>query len=160
MTESNHAALSIRRATVEDASEICRVHKEAVRAKARFHYSDVLIEAWIGDRETQHYKRAMQEQGEVMWLAACAGAVVGFASLRDNELNALYADSQAPSGTGTALLKAVIDEAEALGIPDLLAIASLNAVGFYVRHGFQKIGPAQLVRSGATIPAIRMRRSI
>ena len=100
------------------------------------------------------------EQGELVWVAEHDGRQVGFASLKGHELNALYATAQAPRGTGTALLHAVIAEAKALGQKHLVATCSLNAVAFYLRSGFEDIGPAELVRSGAVIPAIRMRKDI
>ncbi|HVG81631.1 MAG TPA: GNAT family N-acetyltransferase [Methylomirabilota bacterium] len=153
-------ALVIRRATLHDAPELCRTHKETVRAKARTHYSDGLIEAWIGDREPHHYRRAMEDSGECIWVAQDHGTIVGFASLRGNELNALYASPAAPGGTGTALLHVVVAEARSLGLRDLVATASLNAAKFYRRRGFFETGPAELVRSGVAIPAIRMRKSI
>jgi putative acetyltransferase len=153
-------ALVIRRATIHDAPELCRTQKDTVRAKATTHYSNRLIEAWIGDREPRHYRRAIEKSGERIWVAQEHGTIVGFASLRGNELNALYASLAAPGGTGTALLHVVVAEAKSLGVRDLVATASLNAAEFYRRRGFLETGPAELVRSGVAIPAIRMRKSI
>src|SRR3712207_2549295 len=69
------------------------------------------IEAWVGGREPKHYAWAMREGGETMWVAETAGQIVGFSSLRGDEVVAVYTSPRAPPGTGARLLEAV--EAEA-----------------------------------------------
>ena len=102
----------------------------------------------------------MERNDEIMWVALAADQAVGFASLRADEVMALYAASNAPRGTGTALLKTVMAEALRTGETVLFATASLNAVSFYARHGFRELGPAELIRAGVVIPAMRMGRSV
>jgi hypothetical protein len=60
-------------------------------------------------------------------------------------------------GVGAAILKALIGEAEDLGLRQLVLHAQTHATGFYARFGFQPEG-AEFME--AAIPHVRMRRRL
>ena len=70
---------------------------------------------------------------------ALNGELVGFAavSIARREVRAVYVDpSAAGAGVGARLLQRVERFARALAVPTLHLAATLNAVGFYERHGW------------------------
>ncbi|HEY9720972.1 MAG TPA: GNAT family N-acetyltransferase [Oscillatoriaceae cyanobacterium] len=60
------------------------------------------------------------------------------------------------SGVGAELMRAIIAEAEQLGVPELMLDSQTHALGFYERLGFCAEGPEFL---DAGIPHRRMRRA-
>lgn len=137
-----------------DASAICTVHKRSVRKKSYRSYSCEQIEAWIGARRPDQYAWAMREGGETMWVACSNQRLVGFASLKGSELMAVYTTPEAPKRTGTALLKAVEQEAKIRGTGSLETTAFLNAESFCERNGFKRIRDIELPLDG--VPALRV----
>lgn len=142
------AALNVRKAETEDAEAVSRVRREAMRAKASGSYTPEQIEAWIGGRGSQDWLYAMTDGGETLFVAEVSGRIVGFASLKDDEVMAVYAAPDAPPGAGSALLAAVEAEARARGIDRLQLMSTLNAVGFYEKQGYRRIGEAEFPMAG------------
>jgi GNAT superfamily N-acetyltransferase len=129
----------IRRATVDDAAAIARVHV----ATWQFAYAEILdpqLLAALDDEErTQRWEGWLHGLAAV-WVAEGGGRVVGFASVRDGELTTLYVDPVAQgAGVGTQLLA----EAEAFGAAEL-EVFEANGHGrmFYEARGWRDGGPA------------------
>lgn len=67
----------------------------------------------------------------------------------------------AGGGVGSAILRELEERAEAAGLANLHLIASLNAVSFYERHGWESTGPtAYEFEDGAELEAVEMERSL
>ncbi|UHS59999.1 GNAT family N-acetyltransferase [Agrobacterium vaccinii] len=117
------------------------------------HYSPIEIRAWLMGRHPQGYWQGALA-GEDYWIADYEGAPIGFASKRQDELLSLFvAPAWQRSGVGSLLL----------GYKDRLAEiwhlkATLNAVGFYQRFGFQNITTAYQEKRSVRIPYIQMQR--
>ena len=130
--------VSIRRAEIEDARAIRLVHAEAVRAFCAGHYAPAEIAAWVAPRPDTHYDEAIR--GKEFYVAAVGGQVVGFAVLNqhESEVEAVYVSPRvARRGTGLSLLRTLEARAQAHGLTRLHLCASLNAVGFYERAGYE-----------------------
>src|SRR6266480_2869261 len=120
----------IREAMLEDAAVICAVHKSSVRQLCAATYSLDQIEAWIGSRTPENYARAMSS-GESMFVAELGGRVVGFASIRDDTLLALYVEPENGRGAGTPLVLRA-EEALRSNRANIVSLnATLNAAPFY-----------------------------
>lgn len=61
------------------------------------------------------------------------------------------------TGIGSAILRGLMDKAEALGYGDLLLNAQTDAVPFYSRHGFVTEGP-EFMEAGIPHRAMRRRQ--
>ncbi len=69
-----------RRATLEDASPVARVHCASWRSTYPGLIPDHVIDAWADiERRTDGWRRIINERPETLWLAARDGEVVGFA---------------------------------------------------------------------------------
>jgi ribosomal protein S18 acetylase RimI-like enzyme len=69
-----------RRATLEDASSVARVHCASWRSTYPGLIPDHVIDAWADiERRTDGWRRIINERPETLWLATRDGEVVGFA---------------------------------------------------------------------------------
>ena len=130
----------IRRATVDDAEAIARVHV----ATWQFAYAEIVDPAVLARRDVAErsalWRRVLAEGRAPVWVAEGGGRVVGFAEVDDGRLVALYVDPVAQgAGVGTRLLA----EAEAAGGAEL-EVFEANGHGrrFYEARGWRDAGPA------------------
>lgn len=137
-----------------------RIHVASVRALCAAHYTAAQIEAWVGGRRPEHYGRAMTDLGQSMFVAERAGEVIGFSSLRDDEVWAVYVDPERGRGAGGALLDAVEAEARARGVRRLRLMASLNSVHFYERHGYRALHRSSVPLPSTELPAMEMEKKL
>ena len=88
---------------------------------------------------------------------------VGFGSLRaGGEVAGIYVDPEAQgSGAGRLLLGAIEHLAKSRGVGMLALEATLNAVGFYERMGFQRLMPiSHPIEAGGFMELVRMTKLI
>jgi GNAT superfamily N-acetyltransferase len=90
------------------------------------------------DDETTAWTETLARTDRVVWVAEAEGRVVGYASLRDDELRTLYVDPVAQgAGLGTRLLA----EAEAAGARQLYVFdANGHGRRFYESRGWRDDG--------------------
>jgi putative acetyltransferase len=75
-------------------------------------------------------------------VAEINGRVVGWGAIRGDRLEGLYTDPDfAGRGIGTELLRRLEVLMRSYGIRTIRAEASLNAEGFYLRRGYEPLGP-------------------
>ena len=154
--------MTIRRAREDDAESVGRVHRSAIRELCRAHYTDEQIEAWSGPRPAGHFAKVIR--AKEFYVAEGGGEVVGFGSLDAEacEVDAVYiAPAAAGRGIGMKLLRAVEARARELGLKSLRVDASLNAVGFYERAGYelQATGTHRLA-NGVDLPCAHMSKGL
>ena len=154
--------VTIRRAREKDAEAVGRVHRNAIRGLARGHYTDEQIEAWSGPRPQAHFGDVIR--GKEFYVAEEGGEVVGFGSLNvgAGEVDAVYvAPAAAGRGVGMKLLRAVEGRAREAGLKRLRVEASLNAVGFYERAGYELQGTgAHRLWNGIELPCAHMSKEL
>ena len=154
--------LTIRKALEEDADAVGRVHRSAIRELCRGHYTGEQIEAWTSPRPPGHFEKVIREKE--FYVAEEGGEVVGFGSLNleAGEVDAVYVSPAAAGrGVGMRLLRAVEGRARAAGLKQLRVSASLNAVGFYERAGYelQSMGGHRLWNS-VDLPCAHMSKEL
>jgi putative acetyltransferase len=94
------------------------------------------------------------------------GAVVGFVAVRMSEpalaeLEMIYVDpTVGGQGCGGQLMRAALAWAESQGAMKIHLIGSLNAQGFYRRHGFELDYAEDREVQGIRYPIVQMSRSI
>lgn len=153
----------------EDAWAIVVVHDAAIRGSAADVYPVDVIAAWapapITPERVDDLARRLASGRETAIVARSpTGEVVGFGSIvaHRSELRALYVDpGHGRRGLGAALLARLEAMARGIGLSELAMDASLNAVGFYERHGFTARGrPSHRLPSGAEMLSVRMGKTL
>ncbi|MET3567055.1 GNAT superfamily N-acetyltransferase [Leifsonia sp. 563] len=159
-------AVTVRRATVDDARGIAEVHVTAWReAYAGRMPADFLASLDV-DRRAAGWSRILERGETDAFVAERDGTIVGWATAgrgrdddapRDRELEGIYLLASAyGSGAGQQLLDAAIGDAPAyLWVMD----GNGRAEAFYRRNGFTRDGATMTHPAGdATILAVRMTR--
>jgi GNAT superfamily N-acetyltransferase len=130
----------IRRATPADAAGIAAVEVRVFRHA----YGDILDPEYLHDLDpavrAEEWRDVLARQDRAVWVADVEGRVVGYASVRADELRTLNVDPGAQgAGVGTQLLA----EAEAAGARELEVFAA-NGHGrhFYEARGWRDAGSA------------------
>ncbi|MGL5059913.1 MAG: GNAT family N-acetyltransferase [Microcoleus sp.] len=152
----------IRGASLDDTHQICDVCVNAVRALAANDCTPAQIKAWVGDLTPENYRAAMQERGEVIFVAFQKDRIVGFSSLLGNEVRAVYVHPDCTrQGIGSTLLNAVEREAKCQGINKLQTIAPLTVVLFYQAHSYQILTKSTFpLTDGIDIPCLKMEKRL
>src|SRR5215510_13199374 len=113
-----------------------------VRAAASADGREIIAE-WGEPRDGERYRAAMRN-GEQFFVAIRSTDVLGFASYRLDEgkhRTAVYVrGAAARQGVGAALFRAAESIARRCGAIDIHVDASLVAVCFYERQGFERLG--------------------
>ena len=81
------------------------------------------------------------EQTEA-WVAEVEGGIVGWIAVRGDYVDGLYVDpGYAKRGIGAHLLRLVEGVLRGRGMHAIHADASWNSEGFYIRQGYEPLGP-------------------
>ncbi len=144
---------TIRPARAGDAEAIFAVTKASVTGLALSHYSPAQIAGWMGDRTPETY-RAEAASGRIK-VAEREGSVVGYVDAIPGELTRLVLLPEAAGqGLGKALFVIGLAEARKGHSGPLRIEATLNAVPFYARHGFRKVGESTFGGRGEGFPPL------
>lgn len=158
--ENDEPSVRVRHARPADAEAVCAVHGASVRELGPAAYDDEQVAAWDHDRDPADYAVTdptatfvvAEEFGESAGVAPPDG-LLGFAELRPaggdyfervpddyGEVRAVYVHPDvARRGVGTRLLDRVERSARRAGRRGLGLHASLNAVEFYERAGYDRL---------------------
>lgn len=142
--------MRIREATHEDREAVYRVHQRSIQQLGPRGYDDEQVAAWGAGGGPEEY--ALEAESNHFVVAERDGAVVGFGEFDaetgeyltapvDAEVKAVYVDPDvAGDGVGTALLEHLESAAREAGHDSFGLCSSLNAVEFYERHGYARVG--------------------
>lgn len=156
---------SVRKATIEDADAIGRVHYLAHVETYTGKFSSEVIEANPPEHRARMWRRIIGEQLGDAWVAELDNEIVGFTHTgpprdedppRDIELSTIYLlAAHHGSGLGQALLDAVLS-----GRPAMLWVLDENprAIAFYRRNGFEPDGAEKIDPDYGNIREIRLVR--
>jgi predicted N-acetyltransferase YhbS len=129
----------IRPARQSDAKALFEVTRASVEGLTKDHYSEAQIAGWMSGRTTAYYETVIA--GGRAFVAERDGGVVGFVDAVPGELTRLFIlPGAAAQGIGRALLRVGIENARKGHIGPIRVEATLNATGFYRRHGFESVG--------------------
>jgi putative acetyltransferase len=151
----------IREAAITDADAICRVHIAAIGETCSGDYDAKTIAGWVANKDADKYKHAMIELGEDMFVAEVDGTIVGFASLLEDCIRALFIHPDAGrQGVGAALLSSVEEYAAGMGHASLTLSSTLTAVGFYQTHGWSAGDKVIQMSSDTPVECISMTKRL
>ena len=124
----------------EDAARLFELRRESIIALAPHGMSVSEAEIWARNLSVSGMELKIREM-EIL-VAEINGQVVGWGAIRGDRLEGLYTDPDfAGRGIGTELLSKLEALMRTRGIRTIRAEASLNAEGFYLRRGYEPLGP-------------------
>ena len=149
----------IRRATLDDAPAIATLYHDTVTKINSRDYAPAQIEAWAGETPDEEKWRERQTN-RTTFVDEHNGTIRGFAELEDNgHIGAIYvhADYQG-EGIASALLDEVEKEAAARGVTCLSTEASITALPFFAKRGFETVAAQDVEYRGQIFRNYRMRK--
>lgn len=134
----------VRPATDGDVDAVLDLHAAAVRAFGPATYDDEQVDAWAcKPLGSVPYRESIEDETTAFVVAERDGSLAGFGrvELYDGTVKAVYVHpDHARSGVGSAVLGNLESRAAAAGRSTLTLHASLNAVPFYERAGYERRG--------------------
>lgn len=152
--------MQVRPATSGDAEALPELHSAAVEAFGPGHYDAEQIEHWASRGERTSGDYPVEEPGDHFTVCIREGEVAGFGHLavEEREVHAVYVrPDYARAGVGSALLAELEGFARGRGVEVLELQSSLNAVGFYERAGYERVGEEE---SLGGLPVVGMRKRL
>ncbi|MCW2271129.1 putative N-acetyltransferase YafP [compost metagenome] len=126
---------TLRPAQPGDGQAIFDVTHQSISALANDHYRPEQLKGWMGERTPAFYEQQIEHTQMVV--AVHDGRIVGFVDAAPGEVTRLFILPEASgTGLGARLLQIGIDKARAPGIDVINVESTLNAEGFYQKHGF------------------------
>jgi GNAT superfamily N-acetyltransferase len=130
-----------RKARSGDGAAVFALTHKSIAALAKDYYSSEQIAGWMGERTPAFYDE-MIAKGRMV-VVERDGVVFGFVDAEPGELTRLFVSpEEAGGGFGARLLAAGIEAARFGTEGPVRVEATLNAEGFYRRHGFRTLGHA------------------
>ncbi len=139
--------MKIRCARPEDARDLAQMHHRSVHQLGAEAYDDEILEVWgppVDEERVEQWAENLDraEGGATPFVAVDGERVLGFADVVPDEqyLRAVYVDPEmSRRGLGTALLRQAEWTATQAGVERLTLDASLNAVEFYEKNGYERL---------------------
>jgi putative acetyltransferase len=132
-----------RLATLGDAKRLFELRRKSIIALAPKGMSVAQAEIWAANLTVAGMERKIRELE--MWIVELNDTVVGWGAIRGGQLEGLYTDPEfVGRGFGTELLGVLEGLMRERGILAVRAEASSNAEEFYLRRGYEPIGPRTL----------------
>jgi predicted GNAT family N-acyltransferase len=147
----------LRPARQGDGQSVFDVTWLSAKGLATSHYSAEEIAGWMGERNAAYYEELISHGRMVV--AEENGVIVGFVDAEPGELTRLFVlPSASGFGLGGRLLKVGLEQARRDHEGPIKLEATLNAVGFYERHGFCKKGEGYATHTlgGASLAIVQM----
>jgi putative acetyltransferase len=158
----------IRRAGLGDVDEIAAAHLDSIRSIGPLHYEAAIVSDWGARLKGDLYVNAMA-RGEVFWIAlgelGREPEILGFSSHRIDgreHRTAVYVRGKAARlGIGSALFRSAEAAAITAGATSIQVDASLAAVEFYRKNGFDEVHPGEhRLWSGRSMACVFMRKNL
>jgi|ETNmetMinimDraft_2_1059921.scaffolds.fasta_scaffold24530_2 putative acetyltransferase len=153
--------MRIRKATVEDARTISRIHSDTIRYVNSRDYTPKQIREWIPINRTARIRKLLKE-GKLYFLLIDKD-VVGVSSLmlEESELGSLYIKHTAHGkGYGSRLLRYVEGYAKRHGVNRLRLHSTTTAYSFYKNKGYTRIRKSSHRMGCADISCILMTKRL
>lgn len=153
--------MTIRRYMPGEEAQIWRVYFRATHESNAADYHTELLNRWAPqDMDMTLWASRLQEKNP--FVALRDDQIVGFAELDASGcLDYFYVtpDYQR-QGIGAALMKTLVSEAYALGVPAITADVSLTAKAFFLTHGFDIVESRMNIILGHPAPNFSMIRRL
>ena len=156
----------VRSGTDADRRAIHEIHVAAIRGLSSTHYGSDQIEVWASIPAPTGYD--FEDDREPLFVAERNGSPVGFAQvdLDRQHFEKLYVrPDHARRGVASRLVERVESAARDAGLPSLTLVASLNALPFYERVGYEGVeATTKTLRTSegesVEFPCVRMQKRL
>lgn len=154
--------VSIRHANSSDNVAISAVQIASIRELCRSHYDPADLEVWAERRTPEFFSRVLESQE--LFVAEREGRVVGWGQL-DLETGTVHSIYVAPEAAGHGVGSKLIAHLEAIAVQhgwkNLHLIATLNAIAFCEKMGYEQAAPfGHRVSEAITLPCFQMRKRL
>lgn len=171
MARATVGPVIFRAARAEDALPICRVRRDALASLVPHAYTGPQMAAWIAKLDPAACRATIVQRHQQVHVACFGRHVVGYAALQGRSLWAAYvAPRLARRGIGKGLVACAERAAVESGIDVLWVSASVPAVPFYERLGYEVHAHSEAVLPTAcrdaaegsmvTLPIVGMRKRL
>ncbi len=153
----------IREANPSDYVTMDALFRSSARAFCSRSYGRQVIENWAGKPWPDRFRKS-KESGDEQYVLTMDGNVVCFGSinLESHTLVSLFVSPHhSGKGVGECMIKFLLERAASSGIGVLKVDSSLNAVNFYVRHGFMEVSRSMYcTKNGVEMESVQMERKL
>jgi putative acetyltransferase len=150
----------IRRAGVEDADSIKKLHKETIRKVNSKDYNKEQIKIWVRRNTKKHFSDSIEKRN-IFFVALEKNKLLGYASLSlsKHKVQGLYVKHDFNGkGIGSKLLNKIEDYAKKYGLKLLELESTITAFNFYKHKGYKKIKVINASFDDVKIPCILMKK--
>jgi GNAT superfamily N-acetyltransferase len=129
-------AVTIRKATRDDALAVFRIRNAAVRNQCSGYYSEAELKKWTDGDLSDWFADAVEKNG---YVAVLDGIIVatGMINIESGKIDALFVEpTHMSTGLGKQMLSHLEHVAVQVGLTELRLDSTLNAAPFYRVHGF------------------------
>ncbi len=143
---------TIRLATADDAHRLATIFYDSIHNVACRDYSRDQLNAWAPQvPETEWWTARLGSR--TTFVAELNGRIVGFGELEaDGHIDGFYCASEHQrQGVGSAILRAIEQEAISRGLPRLFAEVSITARPFFEAKGFRLVREQTVERRGIAL---------
>ena len=150
----------IRDANRKDALAIKNIQVQSIEQINSKDYTPRQIRAVTKHRTVKRYKYLMKTD-EKFFVATRANKIVGFCSIKKNEIVKLYVHPKEISkGMGVKLLQYVERQTKSNRIKKLILKSTITAKYFYIKNGYKVIRKARHIRNGVSMLVIWMEKKL
>ena len=146
-------SVSYRRSIASDTQAVFELVSRSVVRLAPTPYSQEVVDTWMVGRSADDYLNDCS--GQLLWIAELDDKPIGFAHGEPGEIVRLFVDANQTSiGAGTGLMQRALKDALPNGSGKVKIEATLNAVSFYQKWGFEKVGEGVFSGRDENLPPI------
>ena len=151
--------MKIRKALDADKKNISRLHISSITRLCSKHYTHEQLNAWTSVLTPSVYDQALKEK---VFLVAHDSTQdltgLGILDLQNAEISAIYIHPDAVGkGVGAELLNKLEEIARNSNIAKIAVHSTLNAKGFYLKHGYSDHGLTfHRLSNGSKLECVRM----
>jgi len=148
--------MNFRPATPFDLSAILDINLRSIFETCSSHYPENVLRQWIGNRSEENFEKSLSSNQ--LFVVEDEKRITGFLDVIPGEILAVYVyPEEERKGYGTKLLIEGIERAKQKDV-NVIVFASLNAVGFYAKHGFEAVEQVMHHRNGVDLTLTKMTR--
>lgn len=147
--------LTYRRSSASDAELVFGLVANSVSRLSPIPYSQETVDTWMHGRTAEDYRDDCARQ--VIWIAEQDRIPVGFAHGIPGEVLRLFVKAKSIGlGAGAGLMRRALQDALPNGTGKVRIDATLNAVSFYEKWGFTKVGSSVFSGRSKDLPPIEI----
>lgn len=150
--------MRIRKAKLNDAPEIVRLHKDSILQENSKFYSKIQIKSWVENVTLKNCQNEMKD--DFVLVAVENNKILGFSHFdKTGTIYEIYVHPKfMGQGIGGNLLKETERKLFGLGLKTTRANSALNALGFYEKYRYKRI---KLIKYGEEkIDLIKMKKQL